>query len=122
MDRVVLVADQLAFAVDRLAKHIQQPAEGGLAHRNHDRRAGVHGLDPPPQTIGGGHGNAAHPVVAQVLLHLQHQPLAVVGLQFQGVVDLRQLPLRELHIHHGADDLNDPANRALCHGCLLANE
>ena len=91
VDRVVLVADQLALAVDGLAQHVEQTAKRGLADRDHDRRACVHRAHSAAQAIGGIHGDAAHPIVAQMLLHLQHEAPAVLRVNIQRVVDLRKV-------------------------------
>jgi len=62
------------------------------------------------QAVGGLHGDGAHSVLAQVLLHFGDDVdlLALdVGLDLQGVVDRRQVPALELDVDHGADDLHN---------------
>ena len=57
------------------------------------------------QAVGRAHRDGAHPVVAEVLLHLQGEDAAVVELDLEGVVDLRQLIWRKLDVDHRPGDL-----------------
>jgi hypothetical protein len=80
-----------------------------LAHRHRDRLAGIGDFLAACKALGGVHGDGAHRVLAQMLGHLEHQPLAViVGLQ--RVQDRRQLVL-EMHVDDGAGHLGDGAGR-----------
>ncbi len=57
--------------------------------------------------------------LAELLRHFEHQRLVVV-LGVQRVLDEGQLAL-ELHVHHGAEHLGDPADIVLCHAeCSFA--
>ena len=76
--------------VERLAKSVEQPAERGVAHGNGDGVAGVNGVNAAHQSLGRAEPEAAHPVVADVLLDLKHQTLARnAGLQ--RIVDCRHV-------------------------------
>ena len=61
--------------VDRLAEHVEDPPERGLADRHRDRRAGVDHLGAARQPVGAVHRDRAHAVVAEVLLDLADEQL-----------------------------------------------
>ena len=87
--------DLLVAAVDRLAEHVEEPAERRLADRHGDRRAGVDDVDAARDAVGGVHGDRADAVVAEVLLHLRDQvdrraPVLLGELDPERGVDLRQ--------------------------------
>ena len=106
-------------AVDRPAQHVEDAPQHRLTDRGRDRAAGVRHRLAAAQPVGGVHRHAAHLVVAEVLLHLQHQRLsAVLRLHLQGVVDLRQLAGRELGVDDRAHDLGDGPGSSLCHALL----
>src|SRR3989304_212993 len=90
------------------------PGGGARAGGRGDRPAGVDGLCAAAQAVGGVHGEAAHPVVPQVLLHLRHE-LLPVHLDLDRVVKVGQFLRRELYVHHRADDLS---NVSFSHGHL----
>src|SRR5204863_2512598 len=97
--------------VDRLAQQVEEPPEGRLANRHRDRPAGVHCLVAAAQAIGGVHGHGLDAVVAQVLLHLEHQvdgvtTVALRHLDLERVVDLGQVLV-------GEDDVDDDAEHLL---------
>ena len=83
------------LVVDRLADHVPDPAEGRVADRDRDRRAGVDDVDAAREAVGRVHRDRADAIVAEVLLHLRDQrPAAAVAgrhLDRERVVDLRQL-------------------------------
>ena len=81
-----------------------------------DRRAGVDDVEAAGQAVGRRHRDGAHPVVAEVLLHLDHQRRVAVlspsaALDLERVVDVGQLARRELDIDHGARDLDHLTGR-----------
>jgi peptide chain release factor 1 len=95
--------------VHRVAEHVHDAAEGGVAHRHLDAFAGVAGHQAALQAVGGAQRDGAHHAVAQHLLHFQRD-LGAVDLQC--VIHLRHLIARELDVDDRADDLN---NFALAH-------
>ncbi|MCY1551703.1 hypothetical protein D9M68_880490 [compost metagenome] len=99
----LFLADRAGF-VDRVAEHVHDPAEGRLADRDRDAGAGVGDVQAALQAFGRTHGDGTHHAVAQLLLNFQS---GFDALHFQGVVDGRHLITLELHVDHGADDLND---------------
>ncbi len=118
MDRPTLFGLHRSRLVDGPAQDVHHPAQGGGPHRHGDGGAGAGYLHAPLESVRGAHGDAAHRAVAGMLLHLQGQ-LAIH--QLQGVVDLGQVLRLEVHVHHRADDLHDPANtRGLTHGCAYS--
>ena len=74
VDRPALLVLHVARVVDRVAEQVEDAAERALADRHRDRRAGVADLGAAAEAVGGVHGDAAHAVVAEVLLHLDDQP------------------------------------------------
>ena len=58
------------LVVDRLADHVPDAAERLLADRNRDRPAEIDDVEAAREPVGGVHGDRAHAVVPQVLLHL----------------------------------------------------
>jgi peptide chain release factor 1 len=105
-----------AALVHRLADHVHDATQGGLADRDTDHVAGVVHRLAAHQTVGGVHGDGPHGVLAQVLRHLEHQvALALVdaGVRHpQRRVDLGKPAGRELDVHHGAHHLNNLAVHA----------
>ena len=65
--------------VDRLAEQVEDPAQRALADGHGDRAAGVGDLHAARQAVGGVHRDAAHAVVAEVLLDLEHEQRVVAA-------------------------------------------
>src|SRR4029079_18720068 len=59
--------------------------------------------------VGRLHRDRSHPVLAEMLLDLDDD-VDILGLDADRVVDLRQMPACELHVHDRADDLHDLAD------------
>jgi len=98
--------------VERLPEGVEHVPLGDITDRHLDRRAGVGHLGAAHQAVRGLHGDRAHEIVAQVLLHLQRQQPRVVAdrhLGVQRVVDFRHLVRGEFDVHDGADDPRDTA-------------
>ncbi len=99
------------LAVDGIADDVPDAAERLVADRHRDGHAGVDDVDAAHEAVGRVHGDRAHAVVAEVLLHLRDdlaRAVAVGDLDAQRVVDLRQ-PAREDGVEDDALDLDDPA-------------
>jgi hypothetical protein len=105
VDGPVICGLNIAQVVDGLPQHIEQAPHGARPYRHLDGAAQVDRLGTATEAIGTTHGQAAHPVVAQVLLHLSQQLAAVHGY-LDSVIDRRQLIHRELPIHHSAHNLD----------------
>ena len=115
MDGAALLVGNGARLVHRLADDVDDAPERAVAHRHRDRLAGVGHLLAAHQAFGGVHGDRAHGVLAQVLGHLEDQPLvAVLGLE--RVEDRRQMAV-ELHVDDGAHHLADTTDYVGCHCC-----
>ena len=97
--------------VDRLAEHVENPAEGSLADWNGDRTAGILDSHPADDGVGRRHRHRAHLVAADVLLHLDDDVNgdARIGLltDAESVVKLGQVLGLEFDVEHGSDDLHD---------------
>jgi len=96
--------------VHRVAGDVKDAPHDAVAHRHGDGLAGIEYFHAAFKPVRGGHGDGAHPVIAQVLLDFEGQPGFALERKLvfdgQGVVDGGELS-RELDIHHRADDLND---------------
>lgn len=103
MDGQIFRGVDRAFAVNRLTDDVEHAAERRLTDGHFHARAGVDGAAAALQSVGGKERDAAHRVVAE-LLHRLHDDAPLAGVHLDGVVDLRQLSGRELHVHHRADD------------------
>ncbi len=74
VDRPALgVRGGIGLAVDALADDVPEASERRLPHRDGDRAAGVDDVDAAGEPVRRVHRDRAHPVVAQVLLHLGHE-------------------------------------------------
>ena len=74
--------------------------------------AGIDDVHAAHQAVGRAQGDAANAVAAEVLLHLAGQVdghALVVGVDAEGVVDLRQMAFFKLGVEGRADDLHDAA-------------
>ncbi len=91
--------------VDRLADDVEDPPERLAADRHRDGSTRVDHLLAAGQAVGAVHGDGAHGRFAQVLGHLEHQRLALVG-RMERVQDVRQVAV-ELDVDDGAGDVRD---------------
>src|SRR6266496_2957241 len=114
VDGMALLGLHRPELVHRLPDHVEHPAQGRGAHGDHDGPPGVGRLHPPHHAVGGKHGDAAGPVLPDVLLDLGDHvdgdaaALALV-VDADRVVDGRD-GLVELHVHHRPDDLHHPTD------------
>ena len=111
MNGIALLGFYRAQVVHWLAEHVQHAAERRAAHRHGDRSARVDRLHAAHHAFGGLHGHGAHAAFAQVLLHLGDDVDGLGDVEAfaddaHGVVDLRQVMLGKLHVHHRPDDLH----------------
>ena len=113
VDRQRLLGVDGPALVDRLADHVEDAAERLGADRHGDRGAGVGHFLAAHQAVGRVHRDRADGLLAEMLRHFEHQPVALVG-QLQRVQDRRQLAV-EVDVHDGARDLGDPTDIVLRH-------
>ena len=113
-----LLGLHLLQVVQGLPQHVEEPSQAASSDGHEDGRAGVDHRAAPRKALGGAQGQAAHPVVAGVLLHFQHQRLPPHG-HLDRVQDFGHLLPRELHVHHGSDDLHHLSLGVLSHSSLL---
>ena len=99
----------LARRAARRCCDVPEVTEGRVPDRHGDRVAGVDGVDPARETVGGVHRNRADAIVTEVLLHFRDQRSAAWHADAQRVVDLGQLA-RENGVDHDALDLDDRAD------------
>jgi hypothetical protein len=81
---IVSVLVDRAALVDRVAQHVHDAAQRGLAHRHRDAGAGVADHQAAAQAVGRAQRDGAHDAVAQLLLHFQRQRRA---FELERVVD-----------------------------------
>ena len=104
-------ASTVVALVDRLAEQVEDAAERLVADGHGDRAAGVADLGAAREAVGGVHGDRAHAVVAEVLLHLADERAASClppssAASSSGIVDLeRVVDLGQVvRLEHGLDD------------------
>ena len=95
----------VAQLVHRLADDIDDPPQGLAPDRHRDGGPGVDHLLAAGQAVRAVHGDGAHGRFAQMLGHLEHQRLALVG-GVERVQDVRQLAV-EMDVDDGAGDARD---------------
>ena len=101
---------QRLHAVYWLTDYVHQPSFHLVARGHGNGFSRSMCLHAPAQSVGAVHGNAAYGVLADVLLHLQRQPLPSFPDHFQCFVDMGQLETACLgrlkpDVHHWADNL-----------------
>ena len=98
--------------IERLAQHVEDVTEHGIAHRDGDAAAQVADRGATHEPVGLLHADAAHAAVADLLRHLgrdlRFRAVQLNG-ELDGVVDLGQGVRRELHVDDRAGDGDDPA-------------
>ena len=109
VDRPALLDVERLALVDRVAEQVEDAPERDLADGDGDRAAGVDDLHTAGQAVGGVHRHRAHAVVAEVLLHLADEDLALAAIDGDRGVDLGQL-VGEDGLDDDALDLFDPAD------------
>jgi hypothetical protein len=63
------------------------------------------------QSVRSIHGNGANHLIAQVALHLEDEIFLIFSTYCDGVVNLREMPWRELAVHHGPLNFDYPTGR-----------
>ena len=107
-----------SLAVHGLSQQVEHPAEHLLADRHGDGGAGVDDGAAAGDAVRGVQRHRAHPVAAEVLLHLAHQarlPAADLRVDQEGVADLGEMPLLELRVEDRPDDLDHGPLAACAH-------
>jgi hypothetical protein len=100
--------------IDRLTQHVDQPSQGLTTDGNRNRGSRVLHIHAASQTVRRRHRDAADAVFTKVRRNFERDPhgwlpgsLILFLRHLERIVDVRQLTGRELHVDHGADDLND---------------
>ena len=112
MDRVIFVGCDRSLLVHGFTGHVEHPAHHRVTdgHGNWSSRIGH--FRAAGKTFRRGHRHGPHPVVTEVLLHFEGQLGFLTARRGegngQGVVDGGDFA-SELHVHYGADNLNDLA-------------
>ena len=116
--------DRTIGIVNRLAEHVQHTPQRLGAHGHRDGTTLVGRRHAALQTVGRLHRDRAHAVLTEVLLDFDDDvdfDIAGFAGDAERVVDRRQMSVRELDVHHGADDLNDLANLHCFCDCHLVS-
>ena len=102
-----------AFSIHGLAQQVHDTPERRLADGDGDGRAHVAHLGVANQPDGRVHRDGSHAAVAQMLGHLKDEVERFVVQQrirgFQRMEEPWAVAVRELHIHHRAQHLDDAA-------------
>ena len=110
VDRPALDIGGCGLLVDRLTEHVPDAAEGAVADRHRDRRAGVDDGGAARKSVGRVHGDRANAVVTEMLLHFGHEgrgrAVGLDDLYLDGVEDLGQAVGKD-RVDHDALDLDD---------------
>ena len=114
VNRPALHVGRCILIIHRLTQQVKDTAQGFLTHGNRNGTAGVHSFCAANQTVGAGHGNAAHNVITDVLCHLQRNHVITV-FNGDGVQQPRQLSVGEANVQHRSNDLDDCADILLTH-------
>ena len=95
MDRILLGKFDRTALVGGLANNIENTAEDPFTNRNGNRRRRVKHFHSPLKSFGRAHCNCAHPISAQVLLHLEgefHGPLGSFEIDLERIEYLGHSP------------------------------
>ena len=84
VNRIAFVGVDRSALVHRLARDVEDSPHDCISDRHGNGRAGIEHVEAALQPLGAGHGDGAHPIVAQVLLHFEGQ---FVRLPFDLIVD-----------------------------------
>src|SRR5579863_180175 len=104
-----------AELVDGLADHVHHASESATTHGHGDRSTLVNRFHAAHHALGGFHGDAADPALAQVLLHLDDDVDGkgdgeAVAHNAKCLINRRHCRFGKLHVHGGAGDLNHVSN------------
>ena len=95
MNRIPFCELNRASIIDRIAGNIENASESPLAYWHGDGATGVVHFHPALQTFGRRHGNRAHPIFAEMLLHFEGELGRVaidLVLDFERVIDFAAAP------------------------------
>ncbi len=117
MDGPALVSrHRLVGEVHRVTEDVEHSTKGLGSDRHGNRSARVERHHPPLHPVGRGHRHRAHPALSEVLLDLGDDVdvRSLAPGNPKGVVDGRQMPIVELDVDHGTDDLDNLAGLGVC--------
>src|SRR3954454_23230073 len=114
MDRRFCLGIQGAQFVNGVADDIHNAAERRRSHRNCNRAAQVDGTHAADHAVSRQHRYSTHASLAKVLLHLCDDTYVLTLKTLAGypesLIDRRQIVIRKLNVHNGADDLHNLAD------------
>ena len=93
-----------------------RPSVAGADWHLH-RLAGIDAIHAADHAVGAAQGHATDAAAAELLLDFAHQvelDSFVLGVDFDGVVNCRQMPLGKLDVERRADDLRDVTDLVAC--------
>ena len=107
MDTPLFTGNGLRLIINRPAEQIEHSAQCFLADGHLDARAGINCLRTANHAVGGAHGDTADNVVAQLLRDFAYQHAAVFFFDFNGIEQIRKLPVLETNVQNRSDDLHN---------------
>src|SRR2546426_10869148 len=125
MARIAAPTVARAKVAPRPAQDVHHAPQGAAADRHSDGTAGIVGLHPAHDALGGLHRNATHAAFPQVLLHFSDDverlgDIEALAGDAHRVIDLRQLVFLEADIDDRPDYLHHPAEAGVLLGhCSL---
>src|SRR5947209_17965822 len=114
MDRIADLTVDRAKVVHRLAQDVHHATQGAAADRHSDGTAGIVGLHPARDALGGLPRNATHAAFPQVLLHFSDDVARLGEIEALAgdaprLIALRQLVFLEADVDDRPDYLLPPA-------------
>lgn len=95
--------------VDRISQDVEHPSQHAFSDRHGDRLLGRSDLQPPFDSFDRIHCDGPNDIVSQLLLDFEHE-LVGSSDHFKGIVDIRDVALREFDIDDDADDLRNDSS------------
>src|SRR5690606_32803847 len=90
----------------RIAGNVKQTAVDAFTYRHCYGNTGICYFHTAYQAFRAVHRYATYTVFTQVLLHFKHQRITVIALDFQCVINIRQLTVAtEIHVNYRTNDL-----------------
>ena len=104
MDTPFFLCIGVGLIINSLAQQIEYTSQSSFTHGYGDTCACIHGIYASGQAVGGGHGDAAHNVIAKLACNLAHDFSALV-LNFNSIKQIGEMTVFKLNIKYRTDYL-----------------